>query len=287
MAPLSPAVARWELSLRLRRRASELGLEVAAITSALKFSRNYWSAVVNDRAVLTEEKLRTVIDLLDFGHEEADQLLALRDLAKERSWLNRYSAVITDDDVNRFYGLEMGAERVQAWESMLVTGLLQTEDYARAVIGTDPNVTATRATQLVQVRLLRQQRLRADQPLHLQAVMSEAALCQQTGGPEVLRDQLTHLHRMAEELEHVEIRIVPFTAPTLGSLGGATRFVFHFASARLPALAWAEHTATMERAEEGDVRFEQMSISHARALDMSLGRDDSLALIKQRLADIP
>lgn len=281
----APWLARWELSLRLRDRRKLLGMDIKTLTSALEFSRNYWSAVENNRTVLSLEKLTVLIDLFEFEAHEAEQLLHLRDVARQREWVAQYSAVL-NDDVKRFYGLEAGAQRVQSWESMLITGLLQTEDYARATIKSDPGVTATRAEQLVQVRLRRQQRLRGTDPLELTAVMSEAALCQETGGVDVLRDQLRHLLRVAEELiDTVEIRIVPFKA-TLGAVGGATRFVFHFASAQLPTLAWQEQMDTTVSVEEGQERFEQLRISNERALGMSLSREDSLALIAKRADDL-
>lgn len=281
MVTEAPWLARWELSLRLRDRRKHLGMDIKTITNALEFSRNYWSAVENNRTVLSVEKLGLLIDLFEFEPHEAEKLLHLRDVARHREWVAQYSAVLSDD-MKRFYGLEAGAQRIQAWESMLVTGLLQTEAYARATIKSDPGVTATRAEQLVQVRLRRQQRLRAHEPLELTAVMSEAALCQETGGADVLREQLHHLLQVADELaDTVEIRIVPFKA-TLGAVGGATRFLFYFASPQLPTLAWQEQMDTTESVEEGQERFEQLSISNARALEMSLSRDDSLALIEAR-----
>ncbi len=281
----APWLARWELSLRLRDRRKNLGMDVKTITDSLGFSRNYWSAVENNRTVLSADKLELLIDLFELSPTEADQLIHLRDVARQREWVAQFSAVLSDD-MKRFYGLEAGAQKVVAWESMLITGLLQTEDYARAIIQTDPGVTATRAEQLVQVRLRRQQRLRATEPLELTAVMSEAALCQETGGPAVLRNQLEHLLRIGEELsESVDIRIVPFRA-TLGALGGATRFLFHFASPRLPSLAWREHMDAIDGFEEGDERFEQLSISTSRALGLSLDREESLALIAERAAEL-
>ncbi|MEL7156144.1 MAG: Scr1 family TA system antitoxin-like transcriptional regulator [Actinomycetota bacterium] len=281
MVTESPWLARWELSLRLRDRRKHLGMDVKTITSALGFSRNYWSAVENNRTVLSVEKLGLLIDLFEFEPHEAEQLLHLRDIARHREWVAQYSAVLSDD-MKRFYGLEAGAQRVEAWESMLITGLLQTEAYARATITSDPDVTANRAEQLVQVRLRRQLRLRGTDPVELLTVMSEAALWQANGGTEVLRQQLLHLLRVGEELrDTVEIRIVPFKA-TLGAVGGATRFIFHFSSPHLPTLAWQESMDGTESVEEGQERFQRFSVSNARALEMSLSREDSAALIAER-----
>lgn len=284
MTTTAPWLARWELSLELRDRRKNLGLDVKTITSSLGFSRNYWSAVENSRTVLSADKLESLVTLFELSAQEADHLRHLWDVARQREWVAQFP--VLSDEMKRFYGLEAGASKVVAWESMLITGLLQTEDYARATIRTDPGVTATSAEQLVQVRLRRQQRLRAIEPLELTAVMSEAALCQETGGRSVLRNQLRQLVRVAEELpDSVEIRIVPFRA-SLGAVGGATRHLFRFDSPRLPALAWQENMATIDGFEEGSERFEQLSISTSRALALSLDRDESLALIAERAADL-
>lgn len=285
MSTTAPWLARWELSLQLRDRRKNLGMDVKTITSSLGFTRNYWSAVENNRTVLSADKLGALVDLFEFSPAEADHLRHLRDVARQREWVAQFSAVLSDE-MKRFYGLEAGAQKIVSWESMLITGMLQTEDYGRATIRSDPGVTATRAEQLVQVRLRRQQRLRATEPLELTAIMSEAALCQETGGRPVLRNQLLHLVRMGEELaDNLEIRIVPFRA-SLGALGGATRHLFHFESPHLPAMAWQEHMATIDSFEEGSERFEQLSISTSRALGLSLDREESLALIAERAAEL-
>src|SRR5256885_4692789 len=107
-APPSPVVASWELALRLKRRREELGIEVRTITESLGFSRNYWSAVENERKILSPESLARIIELFEFGDEEKLELLELRAAAKERGWWSRYSALF-DNEIQRLFGLEQGA----------------------------------------------------------------------------------------------------------------------------------------------------------------------------------
>ena len=69
MAPSSPTVARWELALRIKARREELGLTVQAIADHLGFSRNYWSAIENERSVLADDKFDALMKLLELDDE--------------------------------------------------------------------------------------------------------------------------------------------------------------------------------------------------------------------------
>src|SRR5262245_24904150 len=107
MPPLSSTVATWELALRLRERRDRLGIEVETITEALGFTRNYWSAVENERRILAEEKLAALMELFEFDHDEQRELLALRESAKQRGWWAQFSGLFSDR-LQRFFGLEHG-----------------------------------------------------------------------------------------------------------------------------------------------------------------------------------
>ena len=90
----SPVVARWELVLRLRERRNQLDIDVKDITRELRFTRNYWSAIENERKIISAENLAKLAALLEFDDEETAQLLELRDIAKERGWWADYSALL-------------------------------------------------------------------------------------------------------------------------------------------------------------------------------------------------
>jgi transcriptional regulator with XRE-family HTH domain len=106
--PESATVAGWELALRLRERRMELGMEVKTITDRLGFTRNYWSAVENERKILSAEKLAQLLDLLEYDKDERDELLGLRESARLRGWWAGYSALFSYE-ILRYIGLEHGA----------------------------------------------------------------------------------------------------------------------------------------------------------------------------------
>jgi len=236
----SPVVANWELVIRLRERREQLGITVNDITSELGFTRNYWSAIENERKLIPENTLIAVSDILELGAEDRRQLLELRETAKKNGWWNSYSALFTGE-IQRLYGLEQGARGIREYETLLIPGLLQTADYTRAIMSSDAAIRQVEIEQRIEARHHRQERLRDESPLHLRIIMSEAALRQQVGGTTVLRGQLEHLLTMIEDRsDNVEIRVIPFTATACNLFGAGTLLLLDFHSPRLPRVAWHE-----------------------------------------------
>lgn len=286
MAPSSPTLARWELALRLRERRLQLGMNVKRITERLDFSRNYWSAVENNRTILAEDKLKVLIELFELNDREAEELIALREAGKERGWWAHYSAQQLDDEMKRLYGLEHGARSMQAYDGGLINGLLQTEDYARVVIASEPLNSPVMVEQLVDIRLRRQERLRGNDPLRLTALMGEAALLQQTGEADVLLGQLVHLVSMIEELsETLAVHILPFDTPPGGLHGSQILFLLHFDNPRLPTAVWQESTVNCSIIEDEDV-VRRLRLTYRQALDRSLDREESMELIRCRAKEL-
>ncbi|MFD9699081.1 Scr1 family TA system antitoxin-like transcriptional regulator [Lentzea sp. NPDC059081] len=280
----SPVVAAWELALRLRQRRDEMGIEVKTITQRLGFTRNYWSAVENERKILSEESLIKLIDLLEYDEEERRELLALRLVAKERGWWMRYGGVLSSD-LQRLIGLEAGADSVRYYESLLIPGLLQTAEYARALM--IPSVTERRVEvdHRVEVRLHRQKRIFGDNPMGMTAIISEAALRQEIGGQAVHRAQLAELKRIIEECPNVEVRIVPFSATACGLFGAATTHLIDFANSRLPTVAWQESVTTRGIIDAPD-QVRDIAATYDDALGRTLTVSKSLELIRQRIKEL-
>jgi transcriptional regulator with XRE-family HTH domain len=280
----SPVVAGWELVLRLRERREQVGVEVKQITQALGFSRNYWSAVENERKILSEEALKKMLELLEFGPDEAREMLELRGIAKDRGWWSDYSALF-DSELRRFFGLEHGAHSIRSYDSLLIPGLLQTADYARAVIHPDVTVPRVQVQQRVDVRLRRQRRLDDESALRLTAVISEAALHQQIGGPEVLRGQLEHLVATIDKYpENLHVHVVPFTATACSLFGGATVNLIDFENTRLPTVVWQE-TVTAWGVIDDRPQVEAISAAFTEALQRSLDRRESKEIIHQHIEE--
>lgn len=281
MAPVSPTVARWELVLRLRELREQRGFDSATFAKRVGFTPANWSHVEKGRRVLTVNTIGPVLELLDVDGEEREELLALLTASKERGWWAKSSALI-GTELQRYYGMEFGAEAIRSYDSLVVPGLLQTEEYARALISADVMIRPVQVEQLVAVRMRRQQRVHGEDRLELTAVMGEAALRQQIGGPKVLRGQLEHLARLLEEFDTISVRIIPFTATAGGILGGSSFHLLDFAPASLPTFGWVESAVFGGAVDDSD-QVRDLSFAYVRALDQSLSRSDSLDMIRNYL----
>ena len=277
MAP-SPVVARWELSRRLATRRKELGIDVKTITDALDFTRNYWSAVENDRTLIAAEKLRALFDLLQFDEQDQQELLRLREESRARGWWDEYPWL--DDAAKRFYGREAGAVRIRAYDSLLLPGVLQTQPYARAVIAADPVFSPIDHERVLDVRRRRQQHLLADDPPSLQIVLSEAALRQQVAGPAVQSEQLRHIHRLASVDDgSVEIRVIPFDVNPGVIASSSTLLFFLYRSHHLPEIAIQEAVRHFDPIDAENDQFSQLSHAWNDGSSRSLSPEESAALI--------
>ncbi|MFI5792640.1 helix-turn-helix domain-containing protein [Streptomyces sp. NPDC051677] len=151
-----------------------------------------------------------------YGLDEPTSLARLLELARldrERRrargwWRNRLDAGATAE----YIAMEDIASRIRNWQSALIPGLFHTPEYTRALAVAegdwdDPD----EIERWVEVKQRRQERLSGERPLHLHAVIWEAALRQQIGGPEVMRAQLERLLEHAE-LPNVRLQVLPFRA---------------------------------------------------------------------------
>lgn len=150
--------------------------------------------------------------LLDFypvpDRRRRENLLALRDEVWRKGWWEGYG-----DDVDRSFAdliwLESRASEIRTFDDAFIHGLLQTRDYARAVIEAgERDPTPERVEQFIEVRMARQRVLAGDDPVRLHAIIDEAVLRRAVGGPLVMRAQLEHLLSCAGE-PNIEVRVLP------------------------------------------------------------------------------
>lgn len=280
----SPTVASWELALQLRQQRERLGIDAKTFAETMGFTRNYWSAVENERKQLSEENLAKALDLLDFDQEDRQELRQLRAVSRERGWWTRYSML--DPELERLYGLEAGASSIREYENILVPGMLQTADYARAIITPAEIVRQVEVDQLVEIRMKRQERLSVESPLRLTALISEGALHQQIGGSAILRQQLQHLVDLAEEHPHtIDIHIIPFEAKSCGLFGASTLRVLDFPSPRLPMIAYQE-TVTARLFLDDRTVVRDITTTYNAALKTALDPQESADMIRLRIAEL-
>jgi transcriptional regulator with XRE-family HTH domain len=177
-----------------------------------------------------------------------------------------------------YYELEDEADQVSKVEGECVPGLIQTEAYARALIGAgEPPDTVDR---LVQIRMDRKVRLAGDHPLRFQVVLGEAALHTQVGAPMVMREQLDYLSSLAREAPNVEIRVLPFSAGARPALG-RNFTILSFPGEADPDVIFAE-SVTYFVLEDETAEVERFRNAYTRIWDMALDESRSASMIASK-----
>jgi hypothetical protein len=221
-----------------------------------------------------------LVKIYEIEASDAAELEELRVAAMQRAWWHQYSQLFPAEFL-RFLGYEAGAEHLRSYDNELLHGLLQTEDYARAVIrGGNTYVRLTEMDRRVSVRMARQNRLKSKPPLRLITVVAEGALRQQVGGPAVMPAQLDHLAALlTDRAGQIDIRVMPFTAGAHPALGGPFQ-ILSFPSPRLPDLVWQEVLTSSDIIDQSS-RVADYVVTFAEAQERALSSEDSLALIRR------
>jgi transcriptional regulator with XRE-family HTH domain len=258
----SPAVLRILLGAQLRRlrEAKRITLEEAG--NVIRASHSKMSRLESGRVAFKD---RDIVDLfIHYGVTDQAQIQTLRGVAiraNSRGWWHDYSDVLPPW-FEEYISLEEAAVQISGYEVQFVPGLLQTEDYARAVTllaYSNPKEISRR----VSLRMARQARLFGDDPVSLGMVLDEAALSRPIGGPSVMRAQLKHLIEMAQR-PHVTVQVLPFNAGGHASAGGPFS-VLHFAESDLSDVVYLEQLSTAQYLEKPDmVREYQAMIKRLR-----------------------
>ncbi|MGW1680191.1 helix-turn-helix domain-containing protein [Saccharopolyspora sp. NPDC002376] len=281
MPPSSPTVANWALGRRLREVREENGLTSGAASKLIGVTSAYLSEVEHGKKTLAPDKLDTL--MVEYGIEaaEAEELRVLREQAVQRGWWAKYSGIF-GNDLLRFFGFEHGAEEVHAYDSGVMNGLLQTEDYARAISeASTGNLRLAEVDRRVTCRMTRQRRLAGNDPLRFNIVMAEAVLRQEIGGPDVLKAQLEHILALVDGYpDTLDLRIVPFSARGHEAMGGSAFYLMTFPNGRLPTVLWQE-TVTSTNLIIDAMTVREYAIAHTAATQAALGREESRALIKK------
>jgi transcriptional regulator with XRE-family HTH domain len=234
--------ARLVLGARLRRLREAAGVSPETACKTIRASRSKISRLELGR---TGFKLRDVADLLTlYGvRDDAERatMLALVEHTNADSWWQEYADVVPAW-LEDYLDLEQAATLIRAYEVAYVPGLLQTEDYARAVLWSGrtalPDLDVERQ---VQLRVRRQQVLDRAEPVRLWAVIDETALRRPVGGDAVMRAQLRHLIE-ASRLPHVNIQVLPLSAGGHPAAGSLT--MLRFSESELPDVVYLEQMLT-------------------------------------------
>ncbi|MFI7273871.1 helix-turn-helix domain-containing protein [Streptomyces sp. NPDC049879] len=232
-------------TIRVRRLASELvrfrerkRLSIKAVADATGVNEVTLRRIEARQARPQKRTLIALLDAYAVRGDEREKIVALARGAQEQGWIRPYDAELPDE-YNAFIQFESEASELKKYESLFVPGLLQTEDYARAVIGGTLRTAPSSEVELrVRARMERQSILTREEPVSLRVAMDEAALRRLVGGADVMRAQLDHLAKMSME-PHIQVQVIPFTAGVHPGMPGSF-VLMNFARSAEPEIVWVD-----------------------------------------------
>jgi transcriptional regulator with XRE-family HTH domain len=280
--PGSPTVRRRRLAAELREIRESKGKSGDAVAAALKWSPSKISRYERAKTGLQPREVERLLDYYEVTGSRRDLLLALAEDAAQKGWWEQFADALSED-YQQFIGLEHEASAISVWHVDVVTGLLQTEGYARHIISSYSKVEPVAPGMIerqVRVRMRRQQVLDRDPPLHLKVVLDESVLKRRVGDELVMYDQLQRLVA-ASERDNVEIRVLPLDAQH--TVFGESFVIFRFGpdrDAMLQDVVSAEHLRN-GFSLEGERETYLHRIAFEMLADASLDPDSSRELIRK------
>jgi transcriptional regulator with XRE-family HTH domain len=270
-----PTVNRRQLGAELRRLREVAGLRMEDVAKALECSHTRISRIETGKggAVAKPADVRKLCELYGINDDRQVQMLLdmLSVVSQQRVWWEAFESVLPSG-LEVYFGLESDARSERAWEPLVVHGLLQTADYARAIMQGARLHRPGDIEDLVQVRAERKKLItRARDPLELWAILDEAALRRPAGGADVMKDQFTHLRELAE-IPTVTIQVLPFRKGTHPGVSGAFALLEFEAD---PGVVYVESPAgNLYLEKQRDIRRFTQTFDLLRA--MALDPDESL-----------
>lgn len=251
----SPTLRKRRLVSELRRLREAADLTIEDVAGRLECSASKISRIETGRVGVTPRDVRDMLAAYGADRSTLDELVQLARDARRRAWWDEFGDVAP----GRYVGFEADAEEVRTYQGLMVPGLLQSEDYTRALIrAVLPDAAPAEVDRRVELRKARQALLAEDDPLRLHAVVDEAALRRLVGGPQVMAEQLRRLNEVGER-PNITLQVASFEAGGHAAMDGPF-VILSFPEQSDPAVVYIE-------SPKGDVYWEQPS-DVARYSDM-------------------
>ncbi|WP_280381117.1 helix-turn-helix domain-containing protein [Nocardia wallacei] len=207
----SSTLPRRQLGRFLREWREANGFTIAAAAALVDLSASALQRIeAGQTQKVRQQDVRALCELYGVGPEDTEAAIGLASMARTQSWYHAYGGLYSEA-YNMYVGLEAAAQRQVTYHEH-VPGLLQTPDYANAVISAYPDFDRSDVGRRVEHRLKRQVIVtRKTNPLILEVLLHESALRRVIGGRRVMAGQLRYLAEVSK-LPNVTLRIHPYTA---------------------------------------------------------------------------
>lgn len=270
-----PSPLRWLIGAELARYRTEAQLSLVEASGKIGVSKPKLGHLETGRQHQGPDDIALLLKAYGAEQRDIDRLTSLTGRADESTWWAPWAQVVPDW-LRTFVGLEALAEKEFTFEPVVFPGLLQTEDYAKAVTADTPRVRRDHGERFVNFRMARARRLTdGDSPLKVHAVIAEAALRLRVGSTEVRQAQLEHLVVLAD-LPNVTIQIIrPEDGIHSAVAGPFVLLDFELAQ----SIAYAElHDGAIYVQDQDQVRIYAMAAENTA--QVALSPEQSVALIK-------
>lgn len=204
-----PAVHRRRLRSELRTAREAADMTQRDVAQAMDWSQSKLIRIESGTVNISTNDLRALLGHYGVDSDRINALVEVARAARETTRWSIYKDVASPPFI-AFLGYESSASIIRSFEPFYVSGLLQTEEYARAVLSVIHANNPHKIDPLVDLRMERQELLVRQPPVDLHFIMDEAVIRRVTGGRDVMRRQLRHLQRLVEDDPKITVRIVPF-----------------------------------------------------------------------------
>ncbi|MCO1575047.1 helix-turn-helix domain-containing protein [Crossiella sp. SN42] len=206
-----PTIRRWQLGEELRDLREQAGVTARDAANEIEVTTGTLSKIEGGRQAIKVPYVKLLALKYGAAEDRRQRLLALAEEAAQPGWWVTYGRLVPDW-FKLYLSYESEASQIRTYTSELVDGLLQTEDYVRALLRINrPTITDAELDQQVRLRLERQKILTSADPPHFHVVFNEAVLRRPVGGRDVMRSQLRRINELLD-LPNVEAQVLMFDA---------------------------------------------------------------------------
>ncbi|ROO91016.1 helix-turn-helix protein [Actinocorallia herbida] len=280
MGRTSPTVRRRRLAAVMRKLRSERQANLDEVAKGSNVPRTTVYRIEQASHAPKVNDVRALCLYYGLADEHSEQLMTLARESRLRGWWQKPRSSIPIW-FETYVGLEEEASDILIYEHELITGLLQTEDYFRALLRVDPLLpeeSATEKDRRVEVRTKRQERLRGPDAPRLWIILNETAVRRLVGGRQVMKDQLMRLIDLCEP-RNVTLQILPFSAGAHAAVDGSFH-ILNFPARRDPSIVYLQFRRGSIYLEEAADLLEYTEI-YDQLRAAALSPESSVEVIRQ------
>jgi transcriptional regulator with XRE-family HTH domain len=261
----------------LRRYRENAGYTLQDVARVLECDRSKISRIETGQRGIRPRELREL--LAEYGVPDREQaaLVAIASRGGQRGWWYPYADVLPGPYLD-YVIMESAASEILTYEAQVIPGLLQTEDYARAIAAAEPGYTTDQHREdVAAAKAIRRQVVLAS-GRRLPVILGEGALRQAVGGAKVMAGQISHLVRLIDDFPGLVVQVLPFSAGAHAAAGSASLAILRFPDAPSLGVVYLEALSGgvyLERQEDVARYIRAFALLRAAALSAA----DSMRLL--------